>query len=459
MPPPVTWIGDVRRRLDANPRLARVLHGGLSGLAGRATAMAVSAITLPVTVRYLGPLEYGIWVTISTTVVMLAVLDIGIASTLTNFISKAYAVEDEAMAKRYFATAFWLTVGISAVLATVAWPIWRLVNWGALFGVEGGSIAGQARLCVGISLGFFILSLPLNLANRVLGGYQKVHLSNYFSIANSILGLVAILVSVWLRLSIVGMMLAYCIAMLTGTLLLNIWIAVWYRPGLRPGLRAVRRSAMRDLFGQGALFFVLQLSGLIVFNSDNLVISHYLGAREVTPYSVAWRLVGYASMMQSLLVPALWPAFSEAYHRGDMGWIRTTYRRTMNGSIAAVGIVALLIGLLGRQLIHVWAGSAAVPSAPLLWTMSFWAVLLSITVNQAMLMAATQRIGLQTVTAVLAAVANLALSIVLVQRIGAMGVLFATIGSYLVFIVVPQTWEVRRILRGTYLERLVAEEI
>ena len=56
---------------------------------------------------------------------------------------------------------------------------------------------------------------------------------------------------------------------------------------------------------------------MVVFSSDNLVVSHYLGAAEVTPYSVTWRLVGLAALLQSLIFPALWPAYAEAYARRD----------------------------------------------------------------------------------------------------------------------------------------------
>ena len=84
--------------------------------------------------------------------------------------------------------------------------------------------------------------------------------------------------------------------------------------------------------------------------------------------------------------------------------------------------------------------------------MSGWVVLLALTVNQAMLLAATRRIRIQAIASGAAALANIALSIVLVQRLGTLGVLLATIASYLVFIVVPQTWEVRRILAGTFVK-------
>ncbi len=438
-------------------RLGRILHGGLSALLGRGFGLVVSAISLPLTVRYLGPERYGIWVTVSTSVVMLSVLDLGIANTLTNFIAEAWSADDRPRAQHYFATAFWLTVLVSLALAGCAAFALRTVDWASLFHLSDQVLAGQARTCVAISVIFFLAQMPLNLANRVLGGYQQAHIANYFAMINSVLGLVAIVTVVLIHGSIVSLMLAWCIAMITGSLVLNLWLLLWSKPWLHPSLGRVRLPMAREMFGQGALFFVLQLTGVVVFNSDNLVITHYLGAAEVTPYSVAWRLTGYASMLQTLFVPALWPAFSEAWFRRDLDWIRKTYRRIMRATLIIVGSAAVVLGFAGRPIIRLWAGQTAVPDHALLWSMCLWAVLLSVTVNQAALMAATRRIQIQTVASVIAACVNLPLSIVLVQRMGALGVILATVASYCVFIVLPQSFEIARILAGRYLTPLPVE--
>jgi O-antigen/teichoic acid export membrane protein len=123
----------------------------------------------------------------------------------------------------------------------------------------------------------------------------------------------------------------------------------------------------------------------------------------------------------------------------------------MRATVLTVIPTALFLGFAGRWIIGVWAGKAAVPSSVLLWGMCFWTVLLSITLNQGALLAATQHLQLQAIYSSLAAVLNLILSIVLVQHIGATGVLLATIISYLVFIVFPATWQIRQILQGRYL--------
>jgi len=444
-------IPALKAKLKDDPRLARVLKGGISGVAGKVTAVLVNVVSLPITIRYLGPEQYGFWVTISTTVTMFAVLDLGIANTLTNSISRAYAERSQEMAKRYYATAFWVTSTIVVLLGILGVIIWPHIDWQRLFGLSEPKIAQKAGQCAAISFGYVLLSLPLGLANRVMGGYQRVPVTNMFAMLNSVFGLLAIILVIRIHGSVVALMAAFCVAMLTGTALLNLWMGLRHEPRIRPNPRRVHLSVAREIMSHGMLFFILQLSGLIVFNTDNLIIAHFLGAEQVTPYAVTSKVVGYAAMLQSLLVPSLWPAFSEAYVRRDLTWIRKAYQRVMRGTLLTVIPTALVLGFAGRWIIGLWAGKAAVPSPALLWGMCFWTVLLSITVNQGALLAATQHIKLQAIYSSLSAVLNLILSIILVQRIGAIGVLLATIISYIVFIVAPATWQIRQILLGRYL--------
>jgi len=60
---------------------------------------------------------------------------------------------------------------------------------------------------------------------------------------------------------------------------------------------------------------------------------------------------------------------------------------------------------------------------------------------------ATNKTRMQAWLSVAAAALNLAASIWLVQRIGSVGVLLGTIGSYILVLVVPQTWKVIQVLR------------
>ena len=440
-----------RQTLNNDRRLARLLLGGLSGFLGRGFGLVVSIITLPITVRYLGRMEYGIWVTISTSVIMLSVLDLGLANTLTNFISEAYAEDDRDKARRYFATAFWVSAGTVLLLAPVCWLAWSLANWGSIFHLNDPALLRQARDCVAVSAGFFLISLPLNLATKVLGGYQEVHIGNYFSMAGSALSLVAIVLTVELHGTIVALMAAYCFSILLGSMGMNMWLCLWRKPWLLPLPSAVRLGTAGMLFRQGILFFLLQLTGLVVFYSDNLVITHFLGAGEVTPYSIGFRLTGYASLLQSLIVPSLWPALAESYQKGDLPWIQKNYRSINQKTLSLVAVIAFALALFGRPIIRVWAGQGAVPSSHLIWWMALFALVLAATNNQALLLNASGRLRLETIVAVVAATANLCASVYFVQRIGVDGVILSSIASFLLFMYLPQAWEVRRVLSGRYM--------
>ena len=84
-----------QERSRSTKRYRGIVRAALSGLFGKGTSLLVNAATVPLTVRYLGSEGYGLWITISSAVTMFFVLDIGIANTLTNLISKAYANDDK----------------------------------------------------------------------------------------------------------------------------------------------------------------------------------------------------------------------------------------------------------------------------------------------------------------------------------------------------------------------------
>lgn len=434
------------RSWRSDGRLRRIFHGSASSLLQRGTALLVSAISLPLTVRYLGAQRYGIWVTISTTVVMLAAFDMGISNTLTNMISKAFAVNDRDSARRYYSTAFWMSTGFSFVLMLVALVVWPWLHWGALFHVTEPGLAREIGICVAMTLGFFLLSLPLNLVHRVLSGYQQTQITNYFLLMSNILGLLAILVVVRLRGSLVMLTMVYSGTMVLGNVALNAWVNLWDRRWIAPHPRAVSRTAVRSLLESGIGFFILQIAGLVVFNSDNLVIAHYLGAAEVAPYNVTWKLAGYAAILQTAIFPSLWPAYAEAYARRDYAWVRNTFWMAVKMAGGTCAAAMLVMVFFGRDLIGWYVGPVAVPTRALLYGICCWTMLSTIMDLQACLLAALNRVRLQGILSVIAAALNIALSIFLVKRIGSLGVVLGTILSYVLTLVVPQTMLVWKVL-------------
>jgi O-antigen/teichoic acid export membrane protein len=419
----------------------------LSGAAARFLSSAVTLVSLPLAVRYLGAERYGVWATVTSTVVWVNLLDLGIANTLTNHISRAFALDDKALAARYFTNALALSAAVAAVAGAAFAVAFPHVNWIAFFNVSTAVGSREVSSTVAAAAALMLLGLPCNLAGKLLAGYQELHRNNFAMCVGAVASVAGWALGVVLRVSmpVLFVMSAGCATFSSlATLLVTV---TWAKPWLRPRPSLMNGYAIRELLSSGSSFFLIQVAGVVVFSSDNLIVSHYLGAAEVTPYSVTWRLVGLAAVLQSLIFPALWPAYTEAYARRDYAWIRRTFTVTMKGTVALNFASAVILVLFGRSLIRAWAGPAAVPTSYLLLAMAFWALISGCMSVESCLLAALNRTREQAGLSVIAAAVNIMLSVALVRHIGSLGVIAGTILSYLLVLVVPQSMIVRGLLK------------
>jgi len=450
---------DVSRR-----RGRRIFQAGSSAILCKGIVLGVNALSIPIVVRYLGPEQFGVWVTISTTLALLVVLDLGIANAMTNLISEAYARDDKELAGRYASTGFWIMVAIAAVLGGIGATLWPFVSWAALFRLTGEQNERLVSHAVAVAYAVFLGGLPAGLAAKFLGGYQEIKTVNIFSAIGAAANLLAIVVITELKGGMV-MLIGGAAGATVGTNFACLaWLWLHHKPWLAPTFRRWDSSSVRLMLQSGSEFFILQLTGLIVFNSDNFVVAHYLGPVQVTPYSVTWKLVGYAAALQIIITPALWPAYAEAYVRGSFDWIRRTLNLVMLVTMGAAGAACTIFILWGKPIIRLWAGSAAVPDQTLILLMCLWIMISTFMANTSTVLLATNNTRMLAWPSVLAAVLNLATSIWLVQRIGSIGVILGTIGSYGVVLVIPQTWQVLKVLRprrpnqGSYPMKEVRDE-
>lgn len=434
---------------DATPkRNRRILQASLSAIVCKGCVLLSNAVSIPITVRYLGPEQFGLWVTISTTFALLILLDLGISNVMTNRLSEAYALADKDLAARYATTGLAVMILIALALAALGACIWPFLPWDSLFRLSNASNHQLISQAAAVAYVLFLISLPAGLAARFLGGYQEIRTANIVSAIGACANLLAVILVVKLHGNLITLIAASSGASVATNLGCLVWLWIWHKPWLAPKLRHWQPHLVRPLLSSGGEFFLIQLAGLIVFNSDNLVIAHYLGPQQVTPYAVTWRLVGYAAALQIIMTPALWPAYAEAWIRHDVAWIRRTLRKVIMATMAAAGAACCILLIWGRNLVALWAGPAAVPSQTLISLMCLWILISTFMANTATVLGATNHVKLQARLSMLAAAVNLAASIWLVQRIGSVGVLLGTIGSYLLILVVPQTLQAYRVLHA-----------
>ena len=144
-------------KCQSDSRRGRIFKAVSSGAATKLLTGAVSLLTLPLAVRYLGAERYGVWATITTTAVWINLLDLGIANTLTNEISRAYALGDKEAARRYFTNALALTLAVACAVGLLFTCFAGQVRWAGIFNVGTSVSATEVEQTVVAAVGLMLL--------------------------------------------------------------------------------------------------------------------------------------------------------------------------------------------------------------------------------------------------------------------------------------------------------------
>jgi len=298
-----------------------------------------------------------------------------------------------------------------------------------------------------IALSIFALNLPLFVSSRVLAAHQESALANVWNIMASLGNLAALLVVIWFRGGLPWLVFGCFGFGLAANIACAVWLFGIHKPWLRPSLASVDPAFVKILFSDGWKFFVIGVGWMVNWQTDNMVIAHFLGAAQVTPYAVTFSLFAIATGLQTLAYPNLWPAYTEAHAQGDYEWIRKTLRSNFKFSFFTATAIVVFLTIFGGEIIRLWAGAAAVPPFSVIVWMALWRLMLSTLLVGSCLLNATGHLKGMTIYGTATAVLNLALSILLAKIYGITGVIAATVIAFAVANYLPTFLEVRSVLR------------
>jgi O-antigen/teichoic acid export membrane protein len=428
-------------------RYRRIGWSALLGFTARAVGLATWFISVPLVIGYLGSERYGMWLTMSSLAGALGPLDLGIGLGLLMAVSDSNGRDERAAARRAVSTAAAMLLVVAAVSAVVFAFFYPVIPWSRVFNVVSPAAVSEAGPASAALFAAFAFGLPLGIVGQVQLAYQSGYISSAWAILGNLGSLVALILVIHLRSSMPALVVA-----LTGGALVAAALNGWFlfrrqRPWLMPLRRDVEVSTGRSLLRTGALFLVLQVAGLAAYGLDNIVIAQILGAQMVQEYAVPARLFALAPTLLAFALMPLWPAYRESLARGDGAWVRRTVRR----SIAMAALInipsSLVLVAVAPWLLQAWVGSAVHPTPLLLVGLGLWTMLNTLNGPFAMLLNGANVVGFQVVCAVAMAVANVIISILLVQRIGVSGAVWGSVLAQAIFSLLPGTWYVRRLLR------------
>ena len=410
----------------SNERYRRIALNTLSRVAARVVGAAVSLVSVPITLAYLGKAEYGLWAAIGSFTTWVALFDFGLVNGLVNAVSEAHGRDDRDAARSYVSTALAVLVALALVMAATFAVALPLVPWARLFSADAAVSERVVRWGVVAAVVPFLASLPLSIVRQVYAGYQKSYVVDLFSATASLLSVAAMIHAVRAD---AGLPVLIAIAASAGGLGAAASFAFMTRvdlPWVAPRWGAASRTAARRLLATSTPLFLFQLGALVVNESQILILAHRSGLATVADYSIVMRLYVLVVSFIALGTGAFVPSFREAFERGEHDWLRRGFRRMLALRMTAALAVAAVLLVVGNALLEVWLRSGAVRFPPATW--GALGVLLAVATwgsAYSELLAILDRIWVQVGLVLVNGACTAGLTYALAPRFGVLGALIA----------------------------------
>jgi len=406
-------------------------------------SMAVNFFVAPYVVRHLGNEQYGVWTIVLSLTGYLGLLDLGVRGAVTRYTARYHAQANHQRTNETTSAAM-ATFLLTSLLALVVSVIL------AFFAIQHLKMPPQNFFAARVVLMVTGVNICVSLVNGVYGGVlvglQRFDVTNGVEVVNSAARAGAVVLVLYLGMGIIT--LAFVQLFFTVTrLVASFRLAHHYYPELRVRPLEADRPNLKSVFSFSFFTFLMQISASVIYASDNVVIGAYLPVAAVTFYAIGGNLVEYARTMVSGISQATSPLASALQARDDFAGLRKLILHSSQlGSMVAMPI-ALTFILRGSHFIGLWMGAQyadlsgkvlAVLSGTILFTAGntpTGGIMLGLGKHKPIVPAL-----------MFEGICNLTLSILLLGRMGVLGVAVGTLIPCLLTSLLFWPWYVRRMV-------------
>ena len=379
------------------------------------------------TLDYLGKTEYGIWLTLSSILTWFNYLDFGLGNGLRNKLAEALTKNDLRSAKIYVSTTYAVFSSLILLLVIIFLFVFRFIDWLEIFKAPV-YLKNELNSLILITIVFFLIQFVLRLLTFIINADQKTALNGFFS--SSINLLTVLLVYLLLKITSPSILLLGAGSTLIPVIVFVIasfFIFNKKYKSIAPSFKAIKFYNLKDLLGLGTQFFIIQIAALIIFATDNLIITQLFGPADVTVYNIAYKYFNYIPIIFFVILTPMWSAYTEAYVMNDFDWIKNAMNKIQKVWILLSLIVIVMI-FAANWFYSIWLNSKI--QVPLLLTilMGFFAIVSNWNNIFAYFINGVGKIRLQLYNSIFVAIINIPLSIYFAKNLemGISGVIAAT---------------------------------
>lgn len=384
----------------------------------------IQFLLVPITLRCLNQYEYGIWLTINSILLWIDMFDIGLGNGLRNKLAEATANDDKKKSRILVSTAFsTLCLIILPVVSIIIACIYYFDCYGLLNIDE--NIVPDINGILSISVALVGATFIMKIIGNIYLAMQLPAISNLLVVSGQTISLIVMFFLTFLDIHSLKIVAIVYTASPLLVYIISYPITFTRYKYLRPSLSLFDKKELKGLFSISVLFFIIQVAGLVIFASSNILISKILSPSEVTVYQITYRYFSLIIMITTIIAAPVWSATTDAYIKNDWKWINGIEKKLRK--VFYLSVVAIIIMLvLSSSFYKIWVGNIKIEIA-LSAAMAIYTLIIVYSTCYSNILYGIGKIKLIMIITLLEAIIYVPLAIYMGERLGLIGIVVALI--------------------------------
>lgn len=324
-------------------------------------------LLVPLILNYLNEEQYGVWLLLFSLTGYFSFMDVGLSHGLRNKFAEAKAKNEVEKLRYYVSTTYALLAIIGSLFFVVFLLVNSFVNWERILNTSIISNDDLSILALFV-FGAFSLQFVFKIIMTILTADQRPSIINLQGFLIKCLQVATILILInFTKGSLLTLGAAFSLIPIVSLLGLTIYYFTKDYKYIRPKITYIDFSYLKDIMNVGVKFFFITVAAIVLFSTDNLIITQLYGPEQVTPYQIANKYFGMSLMLFAIIVQPLWSAVTDAFHKDDFDWMRNTMKK-MNRIWLLFSVGTLFMLIISPYFFKLWLGDKVYIS----FTLSFF---------------------------------------------------------------------------------------
>lgn len=390
-------------------------------------SIVIGLMLVPLTISYVSPVKYGVWLTISSIVGWMSFFDIGMGNGLRNKLSEALALNEYQLAKKYVSTTYACLFIISSLLFVFFFFLNPFIDWQDWLNIPP-AISEDISVAVLIIFGSFCIQFVLQLINTVLTAVHEPAKAGLILLIGQVFVLITIyILTKTTQGDLIVLVLALTVSPIVVLLLANLYLFKTKLRNIAPEFRHIDFSYSKKIFRVGGYFFFIQLGSIILLQTDNVIISKFVGPEFVTQFNVALKLFSTVIMLFSIIMIPYWSAFTDANTKKDYVWMANSVKKIRKiWLLISITIVPLILAF-SKYIFKYWVGDTVKIPFSLSALLSLYVIAYICLNLNSYFLNGVGKIRLQLCLYIVVLLINIPLCIFLASKIGVNGVVVSNL--------------------------------